>query len=238
MKLYFIRPKTEPAAGRKRQSARAVMFAIGFIMVVFAVRELWLGVRDDNVAQTEYASLRELGDNRETSPSPGLLAEINPDYVGWIVIPGTTVDYPVVRGQDNSRYLNTMFSGAPNPAGAIFMDYRCTDGFNAPVCLIYGHNMRNGSMFSPLNNYPDPKFMNDNPEIIILTASGEKLVYRIFNALRANAWDSVYALDFYDTSGEAIKSADVERLLILSTCPGGEEQNARFLVFASLIDYS
>ena len=236
MKLYRIRPKIESAVDRKRQLASVAVFAIGFIVVVFAGRELWLGLRDDAVAQTEYTYLRELSVSREDAPAPNVFAEINPDFVGWIVVPGTTIDYPVVRGSDNSRYLNTMFSGAPNPAGAIFMDYRCTKGFNAPVCMIYGHNMRDGSMFSPLTRYPKQAFIDDHPEIIILTADGKKLVYRIFEAQRTDAWDSVYTLDFNDAKAAAKlhTAANAERFLILSTCLSGADRNVRFLVFAAL----
>jgi len=75
------------------------------------------------------------------------------------------------------------------------MDYRCADGFDAPVCIIYGHNMRNDTMFSPLIRYLDPDFMADHPEIHIITADGEKAVYRIFEARLTDAWDEVYALD-------------------------------------------
>jgi sortase B len=179
----------------------------------------------------------------EPTPSPeeiaamlSSLAEINPDFVGWIVIPGTTVDYPVVRGRDNSRYLHTTFSGERNPAGAIFMDYRCTGGFDAPVSLIHGHNMRAGLMFSPLTNYLDREFMENYPNIIILTADGETLVYRIFRARLTDAWDSVYTVNYRDEDAAAVFFGveTHERLLILSTCAGGADRYARLLVYAAL----
>jgi sortase B len=120
-----------------------------------------------------------------------------------------------------------MFNGAPNPAGAIFMDYRCDDGFNAPVCLIYGHNMRDGSMFSPLTDYLKQNFLEAHPEIIIFTANGETLIYRIAEVRRTDAWDDVYSLDFNDIP-------DADRLLILSTCLDNADRSSRLLVFAVL----
>jgi sortase B len=116
------------------------------------------------------------------------------------------------------------------------MDYRCTKGFAAPACLIYGHNMRNGSMFSSLLNYTNQEFMNNNSEIFILTADGDKLVYRIFDAQYTDAWDDVYTLDFNDAEmiSEFFSASDGQRFLILSTCLNSANNNARLLVFAVL----
>ncbi|MCL2838131.1 MAG: class B sortase [Oscillospiraceae bacterium] len=222
------------------------MFAIGLALVIFAARELWVGMRDDAAAQAEYEQLRELSANIVNAEEPAILtqeqiaallrvfSEINPDFVGWITIPGTTVDYPIVRGADNARYLNTTFSGASNPAGAIFMDYRAIYGFKAPASLIHGHNMRDGSMFAPLVNYMNREFMDNYPEIIILTKYGERLVYRVVKVRRTDAWDDVYALDFNNAeAAEFLEHSDAERVLILSTCLGGADRNARLLIFAA-----
>jgi sortase B len=165
------------------------------------------------------------------------LSEINPDFVGWIIIPGTTVNYPIVRGRDNSRYLYTTFKGERNPAGAIFMDYRCTGGFDAPASLIHGHNMRGGTMFAPLMNYLNREFMENYPNIIILTANGETLVYRIFRARFTDAWDGVFTVNYADAEATAAYfGIDTdERLLIMSTCAGGADRDVRLLVYATLI---
>jgi sortase B len=252
---------------RLRRPVSIVMFAAGLLAVVFAARALWLGLRDDAAAQTEYANLRELvagivteitppqppaisverteqepisieeEEQAGTAPAPdpmasiSALAEINPDFIGWIVLPGTTIDYPVVRGPDNALYLRTTFGGGTNPAGAIFMDYRCAEGFDAPVGLIYGHNMRDGSMFSQLTEYLDREFMENHRKIIVLTADGERLVYHIFEARRTDAWDDVYTFDFP-------AAGDAGRLLILSTCLNGANRDERLLVFAALEDIS
>jgi len=164
------------------------------------------------------------------------LAGINPDFAGWIIIPGTTINYPIARGQDNYRYLRTTFSGTQNPAGAIFMDYRNTNGFDAPVCMVYGHNMRDDSMFSQLTKYFDSGFMDINPEIIVMTVDGDKLVYRIFAVRRTDALDGAYSLDINDAEAapEVPGAADPRRILALSTCLGGSDRSARFLVFAAL----
>ena len=167
-----------------------------------------------------------------------VLAGINPDFVGWIVIPGTTINYPVVRGTCNSQYLRTTFKGKQNTAGAIFMDYRCTRGFNEPATLIYGHNMRDSTMFSPLTGFLNQEFILNHPEVIVIDATGEKLIYRILEAQHTDAWNPAYSLD---TSNAAVAAElfgidDYGRVLILSTCLDGADRNSRLLVYAVMIE--
>ena len=91
-------------------------------------------------------------------------------------------------------------------------------------------------MFSPLTNYLDQVFMDTYPEIIIFTADGEKLVYRIFETRCTDAWDSVYTLAFNGAEAETGYSAalDNDRFLILSTCLDGTNRDMRLLVSAVL----
>lgn len=170
------------------------------------------------------------------------LIGLNPDFIGWVAIDDTGVDYPVALGRDNDYYLHVTFTGNPNPAGAIFMDYRNANGFDEPVCILYGHNMRDGSMFAPLNRYTDPVFMEDHPLITVTTAQGETLVYRVLDAVRTDMRDSVY--DFADIDGAtAIMQSGgatdgVERLLLLSTCTPGADRDERLLVYAVYKEWS
>jgi len=153
------------------------------------------------------------------------LAEINPDIVGRIIIPGTTIDYPVVRGRDNNFYLRTTFSGARNPAGAIFMDYRSS--FDDTLILIHGHSMRDGSMFSPLNMFRCEDFSENFRDIIIMTTDGEINTYTIFEVRPVDVWNDIYKLDFSDPD-----LLDTEQVLALSTCLEGGTRNERLLVLA------
>ena len=91
------------------------------------------------------------------------LQEYNPDIYAWITIPGTAVDYPIVqRPEDNSYYLTHNTDGEESAEGAIFTeDYNSRD-FTDPNTVIYGHNMRNGSMFRSLHNYMDRSFFDEN----------------------------------------------------------------------------
>ena len=87
---------------------------------------------------------------------PGL-REINPDVVGWISIPAVGISYPVVQAEDNEYYLHRDFNGDYLYAGSIFMDAFCDAGFANYNTIIYGHNMRDGSMFARLKDFSDPQ---------------------------------------------------------------------------------
>ena len=166
------------------------------------------------------------------------LADINPDFVGWISIEGV-IDYPVARGKDNEHYLYTTFSGQRNASGAVFMDCRNNGGFDNSVCILYGHNMRDGSMFAPLKKYLSSSFLVDNPNINIVTPKGEFLTYRILAATKTDTWDRAYEFDFSNPPAEAgaIKNAQSgpDRFLLLSTCTDSADRNDRLLIYAQLV---
>ena len=82
----------------------------------------------------------------------------NPDTVGWIILPDSRINYPIVKSKDNTEYLTTTFEGKTANSGAIFLDMYCPDDFNCDNAIVYGHNMKNGSMFRALNNMTDKEY--------------------------------------------------------------------------------
>jgi len=214
----------------------ALVFLFGLLLTAFASWQLLGGWWEDAAARGEYAELREHVQSH--APNWSRLAEQNADFVGWIAVAGTSIDYPVVQGADNERYLHTTFGGQRNAAGAIFMDYRMTRGFDTPVTILYGHNMRDGSMFASLLRYLDPAFLDRHPEITIIDADGERWVYRIFYARQTHARDPIYALDFHSetemTDFFVAAPTGTDRILVLSTCADGSNRDARVLVYAAL----
>jgi len=164
----------------------------------------------------------------------------NSDFVGWILIHGTSVNYPVVQGPDNDKYLHRTFGGQHNAAGSIFMDYRAAYAFDTPIVFLYGHNMRDGSMFATLFRYlNDPQFAGQYPDILILTADGEILTYYVFHARVTHAWDEVYSLDFLNRAAAIahFRGAPIGagRFLILSTCTD-DTVTGRLLIYAALLE--
>jgi len=167
------------------------------------------------------------------------LWEINPDYVGWLEIPGTVVSYPLVLGANNDRYLNHTFEGVQNGAGTIFADYRNSRDFSSPHTVIYGHNLKNGRMFGGLHQYLDEVYARQN-QLITLYTPDATLTYRIFSARVTDMYDPAYRLDFADDSeiSAFIASyggpADCTRMLTLSTCTNNDNDDERLLVHAAL----
>lgn len=180
------------------------------------------------------------------------LKKKNPDIYAWINIPGTIVDYPILRRDgDNGYYLNHTVEGKTSIYGSIYTeDYNDKDfaDFNT---LIYGHNMKNGTMFGSLKKYRDKAFFNQNCYINIYMP-GRIMKYQIFAAY---VWDDRHILLSLDFSKEDIRSAYIDmifssrkmnaninrelkvteedKIITLSTCTSND--NERFLVQGVLI---
>lgn len=106
---------------------------------------------------------------------------INADVIGWIAIPGTTIDYPVVRGSDNEYYLGRNVEKKESSYGSVFMDFRNADPEQQRHIILYGHNMKNGTMFHDLMNYKQKDFFNEN-RFIYFTWDGVQTVWEIYLA--------------------------------------------------------
>jgi len=242
-----------------------VAFIGGLIIVAVASLNLLSDSREYAAAREEYAMLREIytgesadhgiaykpdGSGKQAASKSAVKTErakksiaaltgLNADFTGWMTITGTSVSYPVVRGKDNDTYLNTTFRGEKNASGAIFMDYRCANGFDAPACFLYGHNMKDGTMFAPLIRYLETDFMINHPEIIITTTKNESLTYRVFDARMTDTSDAAFSINLNDGAGAREfftgSSDGAARALILSTCPGGGNKDRRLLIYSSLV---
>ena len=162
------------------------------------------------------------------------LRQINPDYVGWLEIgcpdqDCMIVDTPVVRGDDNERYLDTTFAGTTNKIGSLFMDYRVET--DSPHLIIYGHNLCSGDKFGKLRNYLNERYLSKHPTITF-RVDGEIRVYEIFSVRKSDINDPAYHLDFRGSSPETTFAAflernnapaDVKQVLTLSTCLDNED---------------
>ncbi len=182
------------------------------------------------------------------------LKEENPDIYAWIRIPDTGIDYPILQNaEDDDYYLDHNLDGSEGRPGAIYTQYSYNSGcFADNVTVIYGHNMRDNSMFGSLSDYLDEDFRNHHSEIQIYTPE-QILTYRVVCTV---TYDNRHILANYNCSEaygyeKFLNSLQTERLIptwleepfpvttedkmiILSTCNGNSDQ--RFLVGAVLID--
>lgn len=110
------------------------------------------------------------------------LKQKNSDAIAWIKVNGTDIDFPVVKGTDNSYYLTHNFDKEKNKAGWVFADYRNKfDGTDKNI-IIYGHNMKNGSMFASLKDViKEEWYNNENNKYIALITENENCKYQVFS---------------------------------------------------------
>ena len=161
------------------------------------------------------------------------LRSINPDIVGWIYVDGLpNINYPICRGEDNDYYLHHTFRREYLFAGSVFEDFHNAADFSDPNTIVYGHNMRDGSMFNKLKELLDQEKYEKNPYFWILTPKGNYR-YHIFCITKAGVGSDVYLL--YEQNGEEFLewekkirgmsdvTNDVEldkddKVVVLSTC--------------------
>ena len=170
--------------------------------------------------------------------------EQNSDTVGWIILPDSKINYPIVKSKDNTEYLTTTFEGQTANSGAIFMDMYCPADFNCDNTIIYGHNMKNGSMFRALNNMTNKEFFWRHHIFSINTGSGfeEYEVISCYETVETDltSWQiSFESLDAYETWLKTVTMrctydcADYDvtkKTITLSTCRGQSGGPGRFIV--------
>ena len=179
------------------------------------------------------------------------LREKNADVVGWIQIPTLEViNYPVVQGGDNAYYTSHSWDGEKGENGAIFLDFHNQGDFSQIHNILYGHCMKDGTMFQSLGKWEGPEFFKNNDKTVLLYLPGETRVYEIFAVERVDALDSrVYRTDYAaDEAWEAALSETLQRaqhgsnleltaqseVLTLSTCVG---DMSRLVVHAVCVEH-
>ena len=175
------------------------------------------------------------------------LKSVNSDVIGWIYVPDTEINYPIVHTSDNDYYLDHLVDRTQNPAGAIFLDTRNPSDFSDLHSIIYGHHMKNGSMFAALKGYKKQDFFDGHKTGYLIT---QDAAYSIdfFAGHVANVEENAWQLDFDDAADfdNWIKSlkeistfkSDIEpqygdRIFTLSTC-SYEFDDARFVLSGKL----
>lgn len=205
-------------------------------------------VTEPTVLQTDpFAGLRQPAWTTVSNPLMALF-EQNNDLIGWIKIADTRIDYPIVKGRDNEFYLERDFNREKSKAGSIFMDYRNIGDGQDGHTIIYGHRMKDKTMFADLMRFKDPSFYKNHRVIAIDTLYGRK-EYKVFAAYTTNTDFHFIETRFETISRQAfiqeiqkrsVHEWDVDireddRILTLATCTYDFE-DARFVVHAVLLD--
>lgn len=139
------------------------------------------GAASAGAAEEEGAvPAEEAGDNPAGASYYDKMLARNPDYAGELLVPALDLDYPIAASHDNEEYLHRTFDGEDNPAGCIFLDCAADREFDDLHTFVFGHNMRDGSMFGSLRRFSqDPGLLEKCPYWYIETRDGT-LMYRVF----------------------------------------------------------
>lgn len=247
---------------RRFRRIQAVIFVIALAVFLFSGYQLLTIYLEYKKGSDEYAKLADeaaellaaaeeagavtgaggglaaAGDGSvEAGPKPWeeldeLMCRENEDYVGWITIQDTEIDYPIVQYSDNDYYLHHTFEGTENAAGTLFIDSNIPEGMEGKHVIVYGHNMKNGSMFAGLKKFREEDFYEEHKTFRINTKTGF-YTYEIFAVSVVSPDSDVYTLAFADDTefldyiarmqeysvyetGAAVDAYD--KIMTLSTC--------------------
>ncbi|MFI3177165.1 MAG: class B sortase [Eubacteriales bacterium] len=182
------------------------------------------------------------------------LQEINEDVYAWISIPGTNIEYPVLQHDyDDSYYLNYNIDGTYGYPGCIYTESVNNKDFQDNNTVLYGHNMKDGTMFAGLHDFQDGTFFEENRFIYIDTPE-KVLTYEIFAAYVYDDRHILYSFDFADEKvyadylegiferrsmsdnlNTSIEITSEDKVITLTTCISNQPNN-RYLVQGVLLD--
>ena len=174
------------------------------------------------------------------------LSNKNDDFKFWISIDNTKINHPVVQGEDNEFYLNHDFNKSKNSAGSIFIDSRVNS--DSKNVVVYGHNMKNGSMFADIELFKNKEFF-DNNKFIVVEKDGIQYIYEVFSVYYLSGENTDYLQTNFSSCEEfanfihlakerslfdSNKEISSENILTLSTC-SYEGNNFRTAIHAQLV---
>lgn len=235
-----------------------VLIAI-FVLAAFNIGKIYY---DYNKADSTYAGIQkeyvapEATQNSDEPPSTSIeppvtidfdaLLDRNRDVIGWLYCPDTVINYPVVQGENNNQYLRKDLDGKYLASGTLFADYRNGALNEDANYIIYGHNMKNGSMFNSLAKYKQPSYYDQHPILYYLTPDANYKL-ELFAGLVVKRDDALYLpnqnkeefrklIEQYrakSTFQSDVELTDDDIIVTLSTC-SYEFDHARYVVMGRL----
>ena len=180
----------------KGQMVSNIILVIAIAVFLFSGSKMYEIFSEYNKGETEYENIQDLvikknpieKTEEDVSQEEAIfsvdfekLKEMNSETVAWIRFDEPSqISYPVVKGPDNDKYLHTTFEGKKNSAGTLFVDVDNSGDFTDRNTFIYGHNMKNGSMFGQLRKYKNKDFGKEHPCFYIYTPDGKEATYQVF----------------------------------------------------------
>ena len=237
-----------------------------FLFSLVKLVKIWMEYREAenfyDSAASEYTSQNEWkklnGDEVEEGPPISVdfseLLTINEDIIGWIYMDDTVVSYPLLQGENNYYYLDKTYYRKYLASGSIYLDTGNERDFSDSHSIIYGHNMKNHTMFGDLDDFMDADYLKEHQYVDILLTDGSWLRYKIFSVYRADVEDGTYDVplngikafrnflklaeekNMHKDSDVKFPKVDTEdKVITLSTCTEDSANLERFVLTAVLV---
>lgn len=197
----------------------------------------------------EYTAVEEEGEDYLQIDWNSLLSR-NSDVKAWIQIPDTNVNYPVLQGETNDTYIHSDIDKQELTAGSIFIASENQNPFIDINTVIYGHNMKNGSMFHDIKSYTEQEFADAHPYIYIYLPDGTVSQYKVVSAHIISETSTLYNTNIVDIQGfyqDMMKGNDISvdfdqssqmPVITLSTCTSGGGENGKRNVVHAVLERS
>lgn len=184
---------------------KKLLILVFMMIFVYSGHQVYVYWNESAKSLETYSRLEAYTHFREDAPEKkkmeipqvdfAALDDVNGDIVAWLYCEGTVLNYPVVQGNDNSYYLSHLFDGSDNASGCLFLDSRNSCDFTDDNTIIYGHNMKNGTMFASINQYQEQLYYDQHPSMFLITpdASFEVHLFAGFaESIDGNVWQTVF----------------------------------------------
>lgn len=206
-------------------------------------------IRDYKTDQNSYKKVRELASHDEFTGNVDWdkLESVNSDIRAWLYLKDSNIDYPVVLSHDNNEYLHTLFDKSWGNAGSLFIDATTDDPFDQFSTIVYGHHMKDGSMFGNLKKFKDIEYEKEHsrfelvtPEqkyhldvVAFLNCPSDSNIYRANNNSDKQKEEYLRTIDKYALYKTDIDIDINDTIVVLSTC-AYEYDGARYVVVGKL----
>lgn len=231
--MMFLEP--EDTISKKKRAPIGIYMLLFILLCLFVFVLVHIGkvlqtYQKQDAVYKGYQEQIVWSDTEKRVVSMDTLKKVSPSSVSWIYIPGTRVDYPMVQGKDNFEFLKKDAYGNVSDAGAIFLNSFNNPDMTDPKSIIFGHNMKNGSMFHDIRSYAKDDFAKEHPELFLYMQDGSTRIYQFVCTFETTAQDdAVYTCNVTQSVQEAIaplllKASNIYEqpndmpFILLSTC--------------------
>ena len=241
-----------------------VVFVISLIVLIVSLCALSLIGLSYCQGQQKYNSLAETtgigdisseADIRELTVDWEALKESNPDTVGWVYVPNTVINYPIVQASDNDYYLWHDFDGEEGwlaEFGTVFIDYRNASNWSDASSFVYGHHLNDGSMFAAIGDMENQERFEECRTVFLLTPQGNYKL-RAYSLIHCDGTEAIVRTNFDDAEamasyvqemidrsevdpGNIPAAKDIDKSFAFATCDSTYESSGRYVLFCYVVD--